>query len=73
MTVAAGKLDAVQAEAEALEGVEVHGDMQHEVNRGLKCVKGYFLSKIMNRDDRLTTPLMRAGFRSNNLDPDARH
>ena len=36
-----------------------HGDMQHEVNRGLNCVKGYFLSKIMYGEDRLTTPLMR--------------
>jgi nitrate reductase (cytochrome) len=27
--------------------VATHGDMQAEVNRGLNCVKGYFLSKIM--------------------------
>ena len=114
--------------------VATHGDMQAEVNRGLNCVKGYFLSKIMYGADRLTTPadagarrevrqgrraaarllgpglrrdgapvearprekgpkavgmfgsgqwtifegyaatkLMRAGFRSNNLDPNARH
>ena len=39
--------------------VATHGDMQHEVNRGLNCVKGYFLSKIMYGADRLTTPLMR--------------
>lgn len=39
--------------------VATHGDMQHEVNRGLNCVKGYFLSKIMYGKDRLTTPLMR--------------
>ena len=39
--------------------VATHGDMQAEVNRGLNCVKGYFLSKIMYGDDRLTTPLMR--------------
>ncbi|PWR03348.1 periplasmic nitrate reductase subunit alpha [Meridianimarinicoccus roseus] len=39
--------------------VATHGDMQHEVNRGLNCVKGYFLSKIMYGEDRLTTPLMR--------------
>ena len=32
---------------------------QAEVNRGLNCVKGYFLSKIMYGDDRLTTPLLR--------------
>ena len=39
--------------------VATHGDMQAEVNRGLNCVKGYFLSKIMHGEDRLTTPLMR--------------
>ena len=39
--------------------VATHGDMQAEVNRGLNCVKGYFLSKIMYGADRLTTPLLR--------------
>jgi nitrate reductase NapA len=39
--------------------VATHGDMQAEVNRGLNCVKGYFLSKIMYGEDRLTTPVMR--------------
>ena len=39
--------------------VATHGDMKAEVNRGLNCVKGYFLSKIMYGADRLTTPLMR--------------
>jgi nitrate reductase NapA len=39
--------------------VATHGDTQAEVNRGLNCVKGYFLSKIMYGADRLTTPLMR--------------
>lgn len=39
--------------------VATHGDMQAEVNRGLNCVKGYFLSKIMYGSDRLTTPLLR--------------
>jgi nitrate reductase (cytochrome) len=39
--------------------VATHGDSQAEVNRGLNCVKGYFLSKIMYGQDRLTTPLMR--------------
>ena len=39
--------------------VATHGDMQAEVNRGLNCVKGYFLSKIMYGADRLTRPLMR--------------
>ena len=27
--------------------VATHGDVKSEVNRGLNCVKGYFLSKIM--------------------------
>ena len=39
--------------------VATHGDPQSEVNRGLNCVKGYFLSKIMYGSDRLTQPLLR--------------
>ncbi|MDM0076208.1 periplasmic nitrate reductase subunit alpha [Variovorax sp. J2P1-59] len=39
--------------------VATHGDPEAEVNRGLNCVKGYFLSKIMYADDRLLTPLLR--------------
>ena len=39
--------------------VATHGDMKAEVNRGLNCVKGYFLSKIMYGADRLTQPLLR--------------
>lgn len=39
--------------------VATHGDMKAEVNRGLNCVKGYFLSKILYGRDRLTTPLLR--------------
>ncbi|MCB1629807.1 MAG: molybdopterin-dependent oxidoreductase, partial [Xanthomonadales bacterium] len=39
--------------------VASHGDVHSEVNRGLNCVKGYFLSKIMYGRDRLTQPLMR--------------
>ena len=39
--------------------VATHGDLKAEVNRGLNCVKGYFLSKIMYGADRLTTPLLR--------------
>jgi len=39
--------------------VATHGDTKAEVNRGLNCVKGYFLSKIMYGKDRLTTPLLR--------------
>ena len=36
-----------------------HGDIHSPVNRGLNCVKGYFLSKILYGEDRLTTPLLR--------------
>jgi nitrate reductase NapA len=39
--------------------VATQGDPQAEVNRGLNCVKGYFLSKIMYGSDRLTKPLLR--------------
>ncbi len=39
--------------------VATHGDTKSEVNRGLNCVKGYFLSKIMYGEDRLTRPLLR--------------
>ncbi|HEX6530237.1 MAG TPA: periplasmic nitrate reductase subunit alpha [Burkholderiales bacterium] len=39
--------------------VATHGDPQAEVNRGVNCVKGYFLSKIMYGEDRLTRPLLR--------------
>jgi nitrate reductase NapA len=39
--------------------VATHGDAEAEVNRGLNCVKGYFLSKIMYGADRLTMPLLR--------------
>ena len=39
--------------------VATHGDPQAEVNRGLNCVKGYFLSKVLYGEDRLTRPLLR--------------
>jgi len=39
--------------------VATHGDAKSEVNRGLNCIKGYFLSKIMYGKDRLTKPLLR--------------
>ena len=39
--------------------VATHGDVLSPVNRGLNCVKGYFLSKIFYGEDRLTTPLLR--------------
>jgi nitrate reductase NapA len=39
--------------------VATHGDALSPVNRGINCVKGYFLSKIMYGKDRLETPLLR--------------
>ncbi|BDU22961.1 periplasmic nitrate reductase subunit alpha [Dyella sp. GSA-30] len=39
--------------------VATHGDVHAEVNRGINCVKGYFLSKIMYGTDRLTQPMLR--------------
>ncbi len=39
--------------------VATQGDPDAPVNRGLNCIKGYFLSKIMYGDDRLKTPLLR--------------
>jgi len=39
--------------------VATHGDVKAEVNRGLNCVKGYFLSKILYGPDRLHKPLLR--------------
>src|SRR6476659_3088573 len=39
--------------------IATRGDPDAEVNKGLNCVKGYFLSKIMYGEDRLTTPLLR--------------
>jgi len=39
--------------------VATHGDIQSPVNKGINCVKGYFLSKIMYGRDRLQRPLLR--------------
>jgi nitrate reductase NapA len=39
--------------------VATQGDPDAPVNRGLNCIKGYFLSKIMYGADRLTKPLLR--------------
>ncbi len=39
--------------------VATQGDPDAPVNKGLNCVKGYFLSRIMYGNDRLTTPLLR--------------
>jgi nitrate reductase NapA len=39
--------------------VATHGDINSPVNKGLACVKGYFLSKIMYGEDRLQQPMLR--------------
>ncbi|WP_299794343.1 periplasmic nitrate reductase subunit alpha [uncultured Shewanella sp.] len=39
--------------------VATQGDPEAPVNKGLNCIKGYFLSKIMYGADRLTQPLLR--------------
>ena len=39
--------------------VATHGDIASPVNKGINCIKGYFLSKIMYGKDRLQTPLLR--------------
>ena len=39
--------------------VATQGDPDSPVNRGLNCIKGYFLSKIMYGTDGLTKPLLR--------------
>lgn len=39
--------------------VATHGDIKSPVNKGLNCVKGYFLSKIMYGKDRIQTPMLR--------------
>ncbi|MFQ5544965.1 MAG: molybdopterin-dependent oxidoreductase, partial [Acidiferrobacterales bacterium] len=49
----------IQVATKAGRVVATHGDIRAPVNKGLNCVKGYFLSKIMYGKDRLTTPLLR--------------
>ena len=39
--------------------VATQGDPDAPVNRGLNCIKGYFLSKIMYGQDRVQTPMLR--------------
>ena len=39
--------------------VATHGNANAEVNRGLACVKGLYLAKILYGEDRLTQPLLR--------------
>ncbi len=41
--------------------VSIKGDMNAEVNRGLLCVKGYHVGKILYGEDRLTQPMLRDG------------
>ncbi len=41
--------------------VATKGDPAGPVNKGLNCIKGYFLSKALYGKDRLTTPLIRKG------------
>lgn len=41
--------------------VATKGDPQAPVNRGLNCIKGYFLSKVLYGTGRLTKPLIRKG------------
>jgi nitrate reductase NapA len=39
--------------------VATQGDPDAPVNKGLNCIKGYFLAKIQYGKDRLTTPMLR--------------
>jgi nitrate reductase NapA len=39
--------------------VATQGDPDAPVNKGLNCIKGYFLSKIMYGEDRLKSPMLR--------------
>jgi nitrate reductase NapA len=39
--------------------VASQGDPDAPVNKGLNCIKGYFLPKILYGEDRLTKPLLR--------------
>lgn len=39
--------------------VSVTGDPDNESSKGLNCVKGYYLVKLLYGEDRLTTPLIR--------------
>ncbi len=43
--------------------VAIAGDVRADVNRGLLCVKGYHVGKILYGSDRLTKPLLRRGER----------
>jgi nitrate reductase (cytochrome) len=41
--------------------VGVKGDPDNTVNKGLLCVKAFYLHKYLNAEDRFTTPLIRKG------------
>jgi nitrate reductase NapA len=41
--------------------VATKGDPASPVNKGLNCIKGYFLAKVLYGKDRLTRPLIRKG------------
>lgn len=43
--------------------VAIAGDLKAEVNKGLLCVKGYHVGKVLYGADRLTRPLLRKGDR----------
>lgn len=43
--------------------VAIAGDTQADVNKGLLCVKGYHVGKVLYGADRLTKPLLREGDR----------
>src|SRR5690606_41467105 len=53
--------------------VATQADPEAPVNRGLNCIKGYFLSKIMSGADRLTRPMLRtkhgAGAKNGHIAP----
>ena len=39
--------------------ISVTGDPDNQSNKGLNCVKGYYLAKVLYGEDRLTVPLIR--------------
>ena len=48
--------------------ISVTGDPDNESNKGLNCVKGYYLAKILYGPDRLTHPLIRDDKRTKGTD-----
>ena len=49
----------VLVEAKGGKLISVTGDPDNDSNRGLNCVKGYYLSKLLYGEDRLTKPQIR--------------